>query len=100
VWSWDFSNVYILRLAIRNYYNWSSLFQKSDQTNDVDRCHLDSGDPVKLIDGNCPHAICDLTQFTKCCYLFFQSFRTCQEVEALQLSLMVMLGSQDPSKIT
>lgn len=52
-------------------------FVKSDQTSDEDNSHPNNGDPVNLTNDNYPHAICDLTQFTKCCYLSFLSSETC-----------------------
>lgn len=89
-------------LRSKEYYDLSNLFvevYKYDQTSDVDNCDPNNGDPIKLIDGSCTHAIFNLTQLIKCSYLSFHSSGTCQEVQELQLSLMVMLGSCNLAKI-
>lgn len=86
-------------LRSKEYYDLIDLFvevEKYGQTSDVNCCHLNDGD---LVHSSFSRAICNLTQFTKCCYLYFQSSGNFQEVEALQHSLMVMSGSCDPSEI-
>lgn len=69
-----------LDLWLQESYGSSNLFVevvKSNKTNDEDNSHPNNGDPVYLNDGDCSHAIYDLTQFTKCYYLSFQNFGTC-----------------------
>lgn len=88
-----------LDLWLKEYYDLSNLFvefEKSNQTSEVDGYHLNDGD---LVHRSCPHAIYNLTHFTKCFYLSFQSFKTCQEDKELQLSSMVISSSRDPGEI-
>jgi len=82
-----------LDLRLEEYYHLNNMFvevEEYDQTSDVDRFHPNNGDPINLTDSIFPHAIYDLTWFTKCCYLFFRSSIICQEFKSLQLFLMVL----------
>jgi len=72
---------------------------KYDQISDVDGFHPDHSDLVNLTDSTFPHVIYNLTQFSNCIYPTFQSLGTFQEVEALQISLMVMSGSRNLDEI-
>ena len=45
------------------------------------------------------HTMHYLIQYSKCDFTILESSETCMEVEALQLLLMVMLGSHESSKI-
>ena len=80
-------------LRLEEYYDLSNLFVevgKYDQTSDVDSFHRDNGGRVILIDSNCPHEICNLTQFINYSHLSFQSSKTFYDFEEIQLSLIVM----------
>lgn len=68
-------------------------------TSDVDGYHLDNNVLVALINNNCPHAECNLTQISKCNYPIFQNYGTCRGVEEIKFPLMVMLASLNPDEI-
>lgn len=66
---------------------------KSDQISDKDGYHLVGRGLIETTRSNYPHTMHDMVQSLECDFTILESFRTCQELEALQLMFMVMLGS-------
>ena len=70
----------------------------SNRITDINGYHLDCSDLVKITGGSSPCTIHNMIQSSKFNYIILESSGTHQEVEALQISLMVMSGSRDFGK--
>jgi len=70
-----------------------------NQISDVEGCHLDGNDLVRITGGSHPCTMHNPIQSSKCIAIILESFRNYQEFEALQLPLMVMSSSHDSGKI-
>lgn len=69
-------------MKLEEIYELGNLFFEdvnSNQMSNVEWCHLDSSDLVKIIGGSCPHATHDQIQFSKCNSTILENFETHQE---------------------
>lgn len=72
----------------------------SDQISGSNSYHFDKHYPFNTYNDGCPYSLVDLSKPSKFDDPPFESSEACKEVEALQLSLMVMLGPHNLDKIS
>ena len=66
---------------------------KSDQPTDKDGYHLVHNGLIEISGSSCRHTMHGIVQSSKCNFTVLENSETCYKVEALQIPLMVMLGS-------
>ena len=83
-------------------YNLGNLFSDVNPSYKVTskNYHLIHNIPVEIIDDSHLHTNVELTMLSKFNHPIFESSRTCQGVEALQLQLLVMLGFDNHDEVS